>query len=166
LKMKGCRPPWKSHGKHLGKLVWTVFVGYCVVFSQFPGMATIPAGYAEEASPAQEPSKLTQEWGVQVVAVRLSAAGYMVDFRYRITDSDKAANLLKRGQETFLLHEASGAKLPVSNSKLGPMRQTAVKPEANRIYFILFSNPATIVKPGDKVSVVIGDFKAEHLTVE
>ena len=129
-------------------------------------METIPAGFAQESTPAQASSNPAQESGMQVTAVRLSASGHMIDFRYRITDSDKASGLLKRGEATFLIHEASGAKLPVSNTKYGPMRQTAVKPQANRIYFILFSNSTAIVKPGDKVTVVIGDFKVEHLTVE
>jgi hypothetical protein len=55
-----------------------------------------------------------------------------------------------------------------SAGKVGPLRQTvrSGKPEANRNYFILFANPGKYVKPGNKVTVVIGDFKAEDIVVE
>jgi hypothetical protein len=41
-----------------------------------------------------------------------------------------------------------------------------VQPKADRQYVVLFSNLNKIVKRGNKVTVVIGDFKAENLTVE
>jgi len=40
-----------------------------------------------------------------------------------------------------LIDQATGTKLPVPRTRLGPMRQTAVKPAADRDYIILFGNP-------------------------
>jgi hypothetical protein len=48
---------------------------------------------------------------------------------------------------------------------VGALRQKTIKPEAGRIYFILFGNP-NVVKEGSKVTLVIGDVKVENLTVE
>jgi hypothetical protein len=56
--------------------------------------------------------------------------------------------------------------MPVPRTRLGPLRQTGVKPIADRNYAILFANSNKIVKPGDKVTVVIGKFRAEDLVVE
>ena len=40
------------------------------------------------------------------------------------------------------------------------------KPIANRNFFILFGNAGKRVEAGDKVSLEIGDFKVENITVE
>jgi len=114
-------------------------------------------------------STLEEKWGVHIEGIRLSAAGYMLDFRYRILDPEKAAPLVDRRIPAYCLDPESGAKLIVPTpAKVGPLRQTNKfgKPKTNRIYFILFANPGRLVEPGQKVTVVIGDFKAEHLTVE
>ena len=123
----------------------------------FASLAAVasPRALAQEEGAKQEPQSLEQQWGIKVAAIRLTASGYLLDFRYRVIDSAKASDVLKRGQQSYVIHETSGKKLSVTNSKLGPMRQTAVKPAANRTYFVMFSNPETLVKKGDQVTVVI-----------
>ncbi len=53
-------------------------------------------------------------------------------------------------------------------AKVGALRPTNrgknIKPD--KIYYMIFGNPDSYLKPGQKVSVVIGDFRAEHLTVQ
>lgn len=110
------------------------------------------------------------KWGIQIVGLRSSMAGMMVDFRYKVLDANKAAPLLDLKNKAYMIVAKNGAKLGVPNSvKIGALRQTthAKKVKAGRDYFILFGNPgAKWVKPGDKVAVVIGDFKAENLTLQ
>ena len=66
-----------------------------------------------------------------------------------------------------LIDQASGAILIVPNTpKLGPLRQSAARLTKGKIDFVLFGNTRCIVKSGSKVTVVIGEFKAENLTVE
>ena len=66
----------------------------------------------------------------------------------------------------YLIDQASNAKLMVPNPpKVGPLRNSN-KPKADRVYFMFFGNPGKFVKAGNKVTVVIGDFKAENLTVK
>ena len=50
--------------------------------------------------------------------------------------------------------------------KIGPLRQTATQMEAGKVYFMLFANSGRLVKAGSRVTVAIGDFRAENLTVE
>ena len=107
------------------------------------------------------------DWGVQVVSVRNSAAGYMLDFRYRVLDKDKALPILSRGVIPYLVDQKSGVKLMVPSSpKIGPLRQTALEAKQGKVYFILFANPGKMVSPGDRVTVVIGDFQAKDLVVQ
>lgn len=117
-----------------------------------------PPTTAEKVAVVEEPT-LEEQWGVEVVALRLTGANYMLDFRYKVTDPDKAAELFERGNKPMLIHNESGAKLEVPRpAKTGPLRPTN-PPEAGRNYFILFSNPG-VVQPGDEVTVTIGDFEA------
>ena len=106
-------------------------------------------------------------WGIRVLDIRTSAGGYMVDFRYRVLDAEKAKPLLDAKVIPYLLHESSGAQLMVPTTPLtGPLRQKGRDTKAQRNYFILFANPNQMVKPDDTVTVVIGDFRAEHLKVK
>jgi len=107
-----------------------------------------------------------EKWGIKIKSVRVSAAGYMLDFRYRVINPEKASLILKRENKPYLIDQATGTKLAVPRTKIGPLRQTSVKPIAGRDYSILFGNQRGLVKPGDKVNIIIGDFKVEDITVE
>ena len=127
--------------------------------------------YGGGGSTTTDPSKvgsLREKWGVEVLGIQATAAGYMLDFRYRVHDAEKAAPLLDRRIKPapYIIVEKDNAKLEVPvTSKLGALRQTTFDVKANRNYFVLFSNPARHVRSGDQVTVVIGDFVVEHLSV-
>ena len=128
-------------------------------------LASQPEQPAADLSPP--PSNLEEQWGIQVVSLRQTAHGHLLDFRYRVLDSQKAATLLRRQDKPYLIDEASGNKLPVPNMpKIGALRQSALTPEAGKVYFVMFKNPNGFIKSGSKVTVVIGHFKAEHLVVD
>ncbi|MBI5501411.1 MAG: hypothetical protein HY907_14290 [Deltaproteobacteria bacterium] len=111
-------------------------------------------------------SPLEEQWGVEILGVMRTSGGYMLDFRYRVLDPVKAAPILDRGKRSTLLDEATGAVSFVPTSPtVGPLRQTSLKPEAGRIYFQFFTNPAAEIEVGDLVTVEIGDFRAEHVPV-
>lgn len=120
----------------------------------------------QEPKEQQEPS-LEEKWGIKILSIRQSANGYMLDFRYRVIDPDKASLLLSRKEKPYLIDQVSGARFMVPSApKVGPLRQTAIKPIADRNYFILFANPGKYVKPGNRVTVVIGEFRVQNLVVE
>ena len=108
---------------------------------------------------------LREKWGVEPVALRLTAADHFIDFRYRVIDPDKAKALLSRDNTPYLIDEASGKVHTVPLTKLGSLRASSVKPKANRNYVVLFGNTNKIIKKGSLVTVVIGEFRAEHLRV-
>jgi len=144
---------------------------FCLV----PGSLAFQAGQDTLASQPEQPAadlsrpppNLEEQWGIQAVSLRQTAHGHLLDFRYRVLDPQKAATLLRRQNKPYLIDEATGNKLPVpSMPKIGALRQSALTPEAGKVYFVMFQNPNGFVKSGSKVTVVIGDFKAEHLVVD
>jgi hypothetical protein len=131
------------------------------------GCATGGAAGAANPVPRAARAELRERWGIEVASLHLSAAGRMVDFRYRVLDPDKAALLGDRNVKATLTDLATGAVLRVpSFPKTGSMRQTAAKMQAGRIYFMLFANTGMPVKSGSRVTVTIGAFKAEGLIVQ
>lgn len=90
----------------------------------------------------------------------------MLDFRYRVIDPVKASPLLLRGTPASLIHEATGAKLEIPETRMGRMRQNTLRPEKGRIYFMLFNAAGREVSPGDRVTVIIGEHRFENITVQ
>jgi heme-binding NEAT domain protein len=115
-------------------------------------------GQSEQGTPEKD-------WGIKVESARLSAGGYMVDFRFRVLNAGKAAKLFDRRIKPHMIDQATGARFIVpSPPKVGQLRSGGNIKE-NRIYFIFFANPAKYVKSGNKITVVVGDFKAENIVV-
>jgi len=105
--------------------------------------------------------------GIEIQGIRYTAAGYMLDFRYKVIAPEKALPIFARSAIPYLVHEKSGAKFMVpSPAKLGPFKSTTRKPEAGRKYFIMFANPGKYVKQGDLITVVVGEYRFEHLEVK
>ena len=96
----------------------------------------------------------------------LPASEWMIEFKYRVTDSTKARGLLSHKAKPYLADRLSGAKLAVpAMENVGELRQAA-EPEVGRDYFILFGNANKIVRRGNLVDIEIGGFRAEGITVE
>lgn len=128
------------------------------------GCAAPPADKPAVATPSPEP---VEDPGIRVESLRLTAADYMLDLRYRITDPERAAVFFSRKTELHLLDPVSGARLAVPNTpKLGRLRQVARKDMTDRSYFMLFANPGRYLKAGSEVTLVAGDVRIGHLTVE
>ncbi len=113
--------------------------------------------------------KSEERLGIRIEGLRLSAAGNMLDLRYRVNDSEKAAPLFERKTRPYLLDEASGAAFGVPDSpKVGQLRTTRRNsdPLSERDYHILFANPGHLLQAGQKVSLVIGEVKLENIVVQ
>lgn len=102
--------------------------------------------------------------GIEVVSLRRTGEGAMLDFRYRVVDPVKAAPLLHRKTPAHLVDPVTGVKMAIPETNWGRMRQDTLKPEWGRVYFMLFHNAG--VAAGDRVTVVIGEHRFENLTVQ
>lgn len=119
----------------------------------------------------KEQSPLEREWGIKLMQLNRIAAGYMLTFKYKILDPEKAKGMVQRkhSPDPYVIVEKSGAKLMVPfSAKVGSLRssvKTASQIHKGRNYFVMFANPGKHVDSGDKVTVVIGDFKLENVIV-
>ena len=111
--------------------------------------------------------KARENWGVENFVVRHTSQGYMLDIRYRVIDGEKAKPLFDRALRPFIIEEESGETFGVPASpKIGFLRQAPRNIKENKVYFLFIANPAKRIKKGSKITLVIGDFRVEHLTVE
>ena len=105
-------------------------------------------------------------WGIDSLSVRLVESGEVVRFSYRVLDPDKAGALNDSKSEPSLIDPRAGVSLVVPKmEKIGQLRQTGT-PEAGKSYWMAFSNKGRPVKKGDRVDVVIGQFRAQGLVVD
>lgn len=116
-----------------------------------------------KSSALSEPEK---NFGIKIVSLRPTAGGQMLDLRFQVIDPEKAKPVLDKNKKAYILDSKTGKTLPVPVTKAGSMRQATLKPEAGRIYFILFSNPNRMVKEGGNVSLLIGDFRKDGIIVD
>lgn len=102
---------------------------------------------------------LRERWGIELTLVGVSAAGGMIDVRYKVVDTEKAKQMVGDPKNTIsLIAERSGVEL-TTKTALVPLEQV----EQGRIYFLLFPNVRNAIETGDKVTLVIGDTRYEHL---
>jgi hypothetical protein len=152
---------------------------------QIAGCAGVPAVSGDGASPVSSASpppalgasaaappahaSLETTYGIKVEALRLTAAGSMLDLRYRVLDPEKAASVLDGKTQPYLLDAARSAKLGVPDTPvLGRIRQTARnnKIRTDHSYFVMFGNPGKAVQSGDTVTLVLGKAKVTDLMVQ
>lgn len=106
--------------------------------------------------------------GIEPVSTRLSASGFLVDFRYRVTDAELAKPLFHDGIHPTLTDRKTGRKLATSSdSKLGSLRSSPrTTPTVGRTYYVLFSNSERSLRAGSRVEVAMGSCRLRHLRVE
>jgi hypothetical protein len=107
-------------------------------------------------------------WGVDLLRVKWAESGEIIRFSYRVVDPDRAQPLNDKKLEPSLIDPEAGVSLVVPMlEKVGSLRQTPTgKPELGKSYWMAFSNAGRRVKQGDRVDVVIGNFRAQGLVVE
>jgi hypothetical protein len=133
---------------------------------QLGGCANAPTPVAKAQA---EPPSVEETYGIRVEGLRLTGAGSMLDFRYRVLDPTKAAPFLNGKIQPSLLDEARSAKLGVPDTPtLGRIRQTARNGviHTDRTYFIMFGNPGKALQSGDKVALLLGPVKITDLVVQ
>ena len=172
------------------KARWYIFPAAValVCLINLKGWAGDPSGQAENLN------RLRDAWGIQARSLRLTAGGNMLDFRYQVTDPEKASALFKgkdtkshertvlykiheaaaksktlfvRQNKPYLIDQATGAVLRIPFlANLGDMRTNMKNPVEGKVYFMLFANPGMLVKKGGEISFVVGGLTVQNLTVE
>ena len=142
-------------------LLAMLLVGGALLF-----VLSTPVVAEERASHPRKNTYMKREWGIEIMYVRQTAAGYMLEFRYKVVDAEKAKALFKRQTKPMLTHTETGTKLVVPTpAKTGALRNSN-PPKDDHTYWMFFANPGKLVKPGERVSIQIGEFLVENLVVQ
>ncbi len=106
---------------------------------------------------------LAARYGIDVNLIAVTAAGGLIEFRYQVVDPDKAARLLHDAKlaPAFMV-EKTGETLVMSS----PPHSHGAELRLGGTYFFLMANARNAVQRGTKLTLVIGDLRVEHLTVE
>jgi hypothetical protein len=117
--------------------------------------------------PPQSEMNDAENLGIEVIALRQTSGGFMLDFRYRVLNPEKAMPMFQEEITPYLIDQSSGSKLPtIGSTKVGPLRPTSRDPRKGVAYFMFFGNPGQLVKVGTKVTVVVADHRLENLVVQ
>lgn len=105
-------------------------------------------------------------WGIDELRVKQAESGELIRFTWRVLDPVKAKSLNDKKLQPMLIDPRAGVQLIIPTmEKVGQLRQSST-PEAGQSYWMAFSNSGRPVKRGDRVTVVIGQFRAEGLVVQ
>lgn len=122
--------------------------------------------YAPSHFPRRAEMYYQSVWGIDSLTVRAVESGELIRFNYRVLDAAKARQLNEKKAEPSLIDSRAGVQLVVpSLEKVGQLRQS-MSPVEGKVYWMAFSNPRRSVRPGDRVTIIIGHFRAENLVVE
>jgi len=127
-----------------------------------------PQPFAEINLDDEQIEQLREQWGVEILGMRLASANMMMDFRFRVLEVDKALTLFDHRIKPYVIVDRNNIKLPVPMAaKVGALRPTnrGKNIKADRNYYMIFGNPDRHVKAGETVTVVIGEFRVDHLLV-
>jgi len=128
--------------------------------------AAAPSRYKPDRFAGRAGAYYKMVWGVDSLGVKTVESGEVIRFSYRVLDPDKAKTLNDEKIEPSLNDGRAGVSLVVpSLEKVGKLRQVET-PEEGKSYWMAFSNKGRLVKRGDRVDVVIGQFHANGLVVD
>ena len=110
---------------------------------------------------------MQKDWGIQPVHIRVTAGGYMIEFRYKILDTEKALILSDRKDYPHLNALKSQARLSVTyGATVGVLKSNRRFIKQGKNYNAIFSNEGQHLLPGDKVKVSIRDELSPEMTLQ
>ena len=106
-------------------------------------------------------------WGIDALSVKAVESGVILRFSYRVLDPEKAKPLNDKKLNPLLVSPEKGIQLVVpSMEKVGQLRQAPHELVAGQSYWMAFSNSGRLLKRGDRVDIVIGNFHANGVMIE
>lgn len=99
-----------------------------------------------------------EQYGIQVTLVAVTAAGGMVDFRFRVLDAAKAQAAFDDHANMPVLRVAGS---DVQLAMAGQSHSMVFQP--NKVYYLLYGNAGGAVRPGSLVTVRMGGLQLEPI---
>jgi hypothetical protein len=105
-------------------------------------------------------AELEERYGLRLKLLAVTAGGGLIDFRLKIVDAEKAAQLLASPEHTPSLI-VSGSDVPLSAPRPTDQNQDP-KLKDDDVFIALIPNSDSVVKPGTAVVVTFGDLQLEQ----
>lgn len=109
---------------------------------------------------AEAIAQIEDQWGVRFMHVALVAEGGLLDVRYQVTDPDKAVYMFDEVENIPRIMASNGTELAMNDD---PHSHDL---EFGFSYFFLLRNVDDSVKPGDQVTIKVGDLELPYFEVE
>lgn len=150
-------PRWMPRGRYILPVVGILLIaGGYLAYRVWPDR-----NLDTPEPPLQTVSEATleSECGLHINLVAVTAAGGMIDVRFKVLDKEKAAQLLGTSQVRLaIVAEDSGTVIQAP-----PDTEQNFTLQDGMVYFVQFPNVSHAVEAGRPVSLVIGDMRLEHL---
>jgi hypothetical protein len=126
-----------------------------------PAVLATAAPAGKTAQPLPPPSSSETQYGIQIAQVGLTAAGGLVDVRFKVLDAAKAAQLLGNPANVPTLLAADNPPLMPPHHALKGARFTP-----GQVFYILYPNVRNTIKPGVEVTVAMGEVRLGPVTAQ
>jgi hypothetical protein len=132
-----------------------------------PAAASTPYRNQPNRIANREAAMYQAVWGIADPSVKAVESGIILRFSYRVLDPQKAKLLNDKKLNPILESPEKRVRLVVPTmEKVGQLRQAPQNIDAGKSYWMAFSNSGRLIRPGDRVDIVIGNFHARGLLVE
>jgi len=148
-------------GIHFGLILASLLLGT----EGMAAAANLPAErYSAEST--DDRHAIAERFGIQIQSLRLSTAGYMLDFRHKVVDAEKAAYLHSYRVKPYVWDPQANVSVTPPSTKIGILRQGKNDAREGHVYTTMFANPGRRFKQGDRVTLVLGDLVVENIEIE
>lgn len=103
-----------------------------------------------------------EKTGLHIVRVAVIAGGGMIDLRYQVIDPDKAAIVHDTVNPPRVMDQSTGKVFQIP--LMDHAHRKALRPGGT--YFTILMNSAGAIKPGSRVTVMVGEERLENVIVE
>ena len=104
---------------------------------------------------------LEEDYGVRIALLGVTAAGGLLDLRFKVVDVDKSAQLLGTQQLRLAIVAADGTAIETPSGT-----RQSFDLQRDMVYFVQFPNPGHVVYAGDPVSLILGDVRVEGVVAQ
>jgi hypothetical protein len=106
--------------------------------------------------------ELEERFGIRVTLIGVTAAGGMVDFRFKVLDQDKARILTQEHDLMPVLNvQNTDTRLAMPGGGMHSMTL-----QNGKVYYLLFGNSKGTVKPGTSISVAFGAMQLKPILAQ
>lgn len=131
------------------------------VLVEAPGAESAAAAKGDAEQPLRVDT-VPEDATLEVVKLRLSAGGFLLDLRYRVSG---VGMVLADEHTTYIEHAETGDKLYVLGvARIGTLATKDAGP--TKTSYLLIQNPDRRIKSGDRVNVVVAGIRLDDVQVE